>query len=268
MSSQLRVCSSSDGGPLSRQVLDHAGGIWRVRSKHCAWALFLNNLENRYSLKPEVCLKQWFFVRRAMKMMNAELERWELHVLFIHDRMPRVWNRQQTAIACRSKMIKYENLPVHAADHSNLAERCHTVILLGTSCVEILELRPWQGKMQRKRWFSFTLFTNGLPSHFSTRRWIKGPDEATARRLQRRRLLLGFSWIPVDCLAGSVFFKDTDWKIGLPQVKVEPCSGPARIGRGTLPSSFRRGWWCSSSGSYFCPRWLGRESIQGKPPCW
>ena len=98
------------------------------------------------------------FVRRAMKMMNAELERWELHVLFIHDRMPRVWNRQQTAIACRSKMIKYENLPVHAADHSNLAERCHTVILFGTSCVEILELRPWQGKMQRKRWFSFTLF--------------------------------------------------------------------------------------------------------------
>ena len=96
---------------------------------------------------------------------------------------------------------------------------------------------------------------DGLPSHSSTRRWIKSPDKAAGRRLQRRRLLLGLSWIPVDCIAGSVFFKDTHWKIGLPQVKVEPCAGPARIGQGTLrlgqPSSFRRGWWCSSSGSYF-----------------
>lgn len=45
------------------------------------------------------------------------------------------------------------------------------------------------------------------------------------------RTVVRVAWILVDSrglpVTGSVFFKDTDWKNGLPQVKVEPCAGPA-----------------------------------------
>ena len=174
MSSQLRVCSHQRWGTAKSPGFGSRERNMKSSVQALCMSVVFEQLREPIQVETGGFWKQWFFAQ------DDECGAWKMRAacLFIHDRMPRVTVKQTT---CRSKMIKYENLPVHAADHSNLAQRFHAVIAV-QKCSRV------------QRWGLRRVRNTATPCW----KWHTCSEQSWE--------LLGFSWIPVGCRWRDPYF--------------------------------------------------------------